>query len=79
MSNNNSLSEEETANIKKIFDQFDKNNNNYIEKKELHALSIALNNPLSPAELSDFFREFDLDCSGQISWEEFIRYWVTCK
>jgi len=32
MSNNNSLSEEETASIKKIFDQIDKNNNDYIEK-----------------------------------------------
>ena len=79
MSKINSISEEETAGIKKIFDQFDKNNNDYIEKKELLALSIALNNPLSSAELSDFFRGFDSDRSGQISWEEFIRYWVTCK
>ena len=31
--------------IKEIFHQFDRNNNNSIDKKELNALSIALNNP----------------------------------
>ena len=34
--------------IHQIFTQFDKNNNNTIDKSELHTLCIALNNPLSP-------------------------------
>lgn len=63
-------------NIRKIFDQFDKDNNGYIEKKELQTLAIALNNPLSPAELHDFFRKIDTDNSSQISWKEFIKYWT---
>ena len=69
------FSDEELSNIKKIFDQFDKNNSGIIDKKELLTLSIALNNPLSNASLHSFFREIDLDNSSQISWEEFIAYW----
>ena len=69
------FSDEELSNIKKIFDQFDKNNSGTIDKKELLTLSIALNNPLSNASLHSFFREIDLDNSFQISWDEFITYW----
>lgn len=70
------FSEQEINAIKTIFHQFDRNNNGYIEKKELHSLSIALNNPLSPAELSDFFKAIDKDNSSQITWQEFIQYWT---
>ena len=62
--------------IKQIFDQFDKNKNGYIDKKELGTLSAALNDPLSPAELHDFFKNVDKDKSGKISWDEFIKYWL---
>tara|TARA_B100000780_G_C21003331_1_gene401482 strand:+ start:109 stop:336 length:228 start_codon:yes stop_codon:yes gene_type:complete len=71
------MSEQEAQNhqIHQIFTQFDKNNNNTIDKSELHTLCIALNNPLSPAELSDMFKNIDDDKSGLITWEEFIKYW----
>ena len=62
--------------IREIFDQFDKDNSGYIEKKELQTLAIALNDPLSQAELHDFFSQIDTDNSSQISWEEFIKYWT---
>tara|TARA_B100000768_G_scaffold49738_1_gene48537 strand:- start:9880 stop:10083 length:204 start_codon:yes stop_codon:yes gene_type:complete len=62
--------------IKKIFDQFDKDKDGYINKKELHALAIALNNTLSPAELQDLFRDLDIDNSGKITMGEFIKYWI---
>ena len=64
-----------TERIKEIFNQFDRNNNNTIEKKELSSLSIALNDPLTPAELHDFFSNIDSDNSNTITWEEFIKYW----
>ena len=64
-----------TERIKEIFNQFDRNNNNTIEKKELRSLSIALNNPLTPAELQDFVHSIDTDKSNTITWEEFIKYW----
>ena len=69
------LSNEEIERIKSIFNQFDRNNNDTIEKTELKSLSIALNDPLSPAELFDFFKQIDENNNGIISWDEFIRYW----
>tara|TARA_B100000795_G_C22757738_1_gene422242 strand:- start:77 stop:295 length:219 start_codon:yes stop_codon:yes gene_type:complete len=69
------MNTENTKQIKIIFDQFDKDNNGYINRIELGSLSIALNNPLSPAELYDLFKDFDEDHSGKISWKEFIKYW----
>ena len=69
--------EKVTEEIKKIFNQFDKNKNGYIDKNELSSLAIALNDPLSPAELQDFFKNLDKDKSGKISWEEFIKYWMS--
>ncbi len=69
------LSNEEIERIKSIFNQFDRNNNDTIEKTELKTLSIALNDPLSQAELFDFFRQIDENNNGIISWDEFIRYW----
>ena len=70
------FSKEELERIKQIFNQFDKNKNNTIEKNELTTLAIALNNSLSPAELQDLFRDLDIDNSGKITWEEFIKYWL---
>ena len=67
---------ENTEKIKQIFNQFDKDKSGYINKNELASLSIALNDPLSNAELHDFFRDIDEDNSGKISWEEFIKYWT---
>jgi Ca2+-binding EF-hand superfamily protein len=69
------LSNEEIARIKSIFNQFDKNKNGTIGRLELATLSIALNNPLSQAELSDFFKQIDENNNGIVSWDEFIRYW----
>ena len=71
------FSKEQILKIKNIFTQFDKNKNETIEKNELNALAIALNNPLSAAELHDFFRAIDFDKSGIITWDEFIAYWST--
>jgi len=69
------LTNNEVERIKQIFNQFDKNKNGTIEKKELGTLSIALNDPLSLAELHDLMSAFDKDNSSTISWEEFIQYW----
>ena len=67
---------ETNTKIKKIFDQFDRDKDGYINKTELNKLAIALNNPLSPPELQDLFRDLDIDKSGKITWEEFIKYWI---
>jgi Ca2+-binding EF-hand superfamily protein len=69
------FSKEQILKIKNVFTQFDKNKNETIEKNELNSLAMALNNPLSPAELYDFFGAIDVDMSGVITWDEFINYW----
>ena len=61
--------------IRNIFNQFDKDKSGTIEKKELATLCIALNDPLSPPELQDFFKQVDKDNSDKITWQEFINYW----
>jgi Ca2+-binding EF-hand superfamily protein len=71
------MTEEEITKIKQIFNQFDRDNNNTIDKKELSSLTIALNDPLSNAELQDFFKIIDKDNSSTITWEEFIKYWTS--
>ena len=71
------MTEEEIAKIKQIFNQFDRNKNNTIDKKELAALARAINSELSPAELQDFFKSFDKDNSSTITWEEFLKFWIS--
>tara|TARA_B100000795_G_scaffold60163_1_gene40245 strand:+ start:3328 stop:3555 length:228 start_codon:yes stop_codon:yes gene_type:complete len=71
---NNFTTEEITA-IKRIFKQFDSDNDGFINRRELGTLAIALNDPLTPAELADFFKSIDTDNSGKITWNEFITYW----
>ena len=73
------LTNNEVERIKQIFNQFDKNKNGTIEKKELSTLCIALNDPLSPAELHDLMSAYDEDNSSNISWEEFIQYWDSIR
>jgi Ca2+-binding EF-hand superfamily protein len=69
------LTNDEVDRIRQIFNQFDKNKNGSIDKKELYTLCIAIGNQLSPAELHDLMTTFDKDNSSSISWEEFIDYW----
>lgn len=71
----NNLTTEEIMTIKNIFNKFDSDNNGFINQRELQALTIVLNDPLSPAELHDFFKSIDTDNSGKITWNEFIAYW----
>lgn len=65
---------EENEAIRKIFNQFDANNDGGICRSELSKLTLALNDPLSDADLADFMRSIDTDHSGNISFDEFIMY-----
>lgn len=71
----NNLTLEQITTIQNIFNNFDSNNDGLINRRELGSLSIALNDPLTPAELADFFKSIDTDNSGSITWDEFITYW----
>ena len=71
----NNLTSEQITTIQNIFNNFDSNNDGLINRRELGSLTIALNDPLTPAELADFFKSIDTDNSGSITWDEFITYW----
>ena len=71
----NNLTSEQITTIQNIFNNFDSNNDGLINRRELYSLTIALNDPLTPAELADFFKGIDTDNSGEITWDEFITYW----
>ena len=71
----NNLTSEQITTIQNIFNNFDSNNDGLINQRELNRLTIALNDPLTPAELADFFKSIDTDNSGKITWNEFITYW----
>lgn len=60
--------------MKEVFDQFDWNKNGTIEKKEFYNFTLALNEPMTPAEMQDFLDAFDTDNSTTISWDEFTVY-----
>jgi hypothetical protein len=55
---------------------YTKHENNTIDKKELSNLSIALGNPLSPAELQDLLDWWDTNKSTTITLDEFIPFWL---
>lgn len=71
----NNLTLEQITTIQNIFNNFDSNPAAMANRRELGSLSIALNDPLTPAELADFFKSIDTDNSGSITWDEFITYW----
>jgi len=71
----NNLTTEQITTIQNIFNTFDSDNDGFINRRELGSLTIALNDPLTPAELADFFKSIDTDKSGKITWNEFITYW----
>ena len=71
----NQFTAEETLAIKRIFEQFDRDKDGFINKRELDTLATALNDPLTPAELANFFKGLDKNNSGKITWNEFIAYW----
>ncbi len=69
------LTEEAIKAIKKIFNEYDLNENGTIEKNELNNLCRALGDPLTKSELECALYELDKNNSGKIEWEEFIAYW----
>ena len=70
------IKDETTEEARKIFKRFDRDKNNTMEKKELSNLSIALGNPLSPAELQDLLVWWDTNKSTTITLDEFVHFWL---
>ncbi len=67
------FSKTKLAEIREIFNFFDKNKSGVIATKEIGDLYRALGLTPTDAEINDIIAEVDLDVSGTIEFEEFVK------
>ncbi|KAF9989814.1 phospholipid scramblase 1 [Mortierella antarctica] len=63
---------EEVADFKESFNAFDRNNDGTINRRELHALLHTVGHKVNAVGLEDLLKEFDVDLSGTIDFDEFL-------
>ena len=59
--------------LRQAFSLFDKNNDGYIDAKELVHCTTTLGQTLSPEEVKAFLEEADLDGDGKLNYMEFAK------
>ncbi|MCK6545399.1 EF-hand domain-containing protein [Myxococcota bacterium] len=69
------LTRDEKAELREVFDHYDRDQSGTIERGELRALCEALGGPISDDELAAGLAVIDLDQNGRISFKEFARWW----
>lgn len=69
------LTKDELAEIKKIFDQFDTNDNDSIDWNEFSMMVDKLDVDLTLKDKTIVFDEIDANHSGMISFKEFAACW----
>eukprot|EP00948_MAST-09A_sp_MAST-9A-sp1_P002551 g2551.t1 len=62
----------ETAQLRKQFNDFDKNGDGTISAEELTIILKAIGEKVSPEKVSSMIKEVDVDGSGDVSWKEFL-------
>ena len=67
-----SLSQEEVSEYKEAFSQFDTDGDGIISVNDLDALLRKLSQTVGELELQDMINEVDQDCSGLISFPQFL-------
>jgi Ca2+-binding EF-hand superfamily protein len=70
------LSAEELADLRKSFDQVDRDGDGSISSHEFIALLTSLDTDLSDDECLLAFEATDGDDDGSISFEEFVKWWT---
>ena len=66
---------DEMAEVKSLFDQFDKDGSGEIGEDEISGLMQMLGVPLNDDELADTMKELDKDGSGEVDFQEFYKWW----
>lgn len=70
------LTDDEIAEMREIFSHYDHNGNGVIERNELRALLVALDENMSDEDVSAGLRAIDDNQNGQIEFEEFLAWWA---
>jgi len=67
------------SNLKKTFDEFDGNNNGYLELNEVVKMAEKLSIPATISYINDFFKTIDTNHDGKVSFEEFYSFYAFGK
>lgn len=76
--NNETLSEQKIAEIKRDFDFFDRNGNGKIEIAEFIELLTALAPKTKISHVEEAFKLVDTNDNGYIDFDEFLAWWQDC-
>ncbi|KAF9217821.1 hypothetical protein CPC16_000089 [Podila verticillata] len=66
------LTEQQISDLKTSFDAFDRNSDNTINRRELHALLHTVGHKVNASGLEDLLTKYDVDKNGSIDFDEFI-------
>jgi Ca2+-binding EF-hand superfamily protein len=70
------LTDAELAELRKVFDSFDKNHDGFIDRYEFHALLRKLDRDVSKEEVLLDLEIADTEGDGYIGFKEFIVWWT---
>lgn len=70
------LTDDEIAEVREIFDHYDKNGNGVIEVGELGSLLEALDAKLDKTQLAAAISDLDSNANGRLEFDEFIAWWA---
>ena len=71
------LTDAETAQLRKTFDSCDLNGDGFINREEFHAVLIKLDGDVSAEECLLDFEVADTEGDGYIGFKEFIVWWTS--
>ena len=72
----NELTDDQIAEVREIFDHYDKNGNGVIEVGELGSLFEALDAQLDKTQLAAAIGDLDTNGNGRLEFAEFIAWWA---
>merc|ERR1719282_30412 len=81
MAKENGLYISDVERVKVVFDRYDSDGSDRIDESEFKNVLCTLMKVKDPSDISDtklhrYWREVDLDCSGEVNFEEFLNWYI---
>jgi len=73
MMKNKANEADQESDLRDAFKIFDRDNNGYIDMKELKQVATMLGTTLTKDEVEEFMREADVDGNGKLDYDEFVK------